>query len=271
MLPGPRCRSISPDAPISSLTFPVMITNNQRVMEPYTDIATVYDYLLRHVDYQEWYEHIVSIMNYYVRKPELVLELGCGTGRFGAKFSNDGYTIFGIDRSIDMLRVARTRAFLNFRILCADITRFHLAKKIDFIFSVHDTVNYLLEPADILNMFRCVRDIMHEESVFMFDITTEHNIFENFDGKISRYPLRNGSVQWGNVYDPETRLVRSTLRFSRDGRTSEEEHLQRIYSIDEMRDLVGKGGFEILDICGDYTVDSPRENTIMVNFITRKA
>jgi SAM-dependent methyltransferase len=240
-------------------------------MEPYTDIAPVYDYLLRHVDYQEWYEYIASIMKYHVERPEMVLELGCGTGRFGSKFSNDGYTIFGLDRSIDMLRVAKTRAFLNFRILCADITNFYLAKKMDFIFSVHDTVNYLLEPADIINMFRCVREIMHDGSVFMFDITTEHNIYENFDGKISRYPMRNGSVEWGNSYDADARLVRSTLRFHRDGKSSEEEHLQRIYTIGEMKDLVEKGGFRILDMYGDYTVDPPRDNTIMVNFITRKA
>jgi SAM-dependent methyltransferase len=240
-------------------------------MEPYTDIAPVYDYLLRHVDYQEWYEYIRSIMNYRVEKPELILELGCGTGRFGSKFSNDGYTIFGIDRSINMLRVAKTRAFLNFRILCADITRFYLAKKMDFIFSVHDTVNYLLEPADIVNMFRCVREIMHDGSVFMFDITTEHNIYENFDGKVSRYPLRNGYVEWGNSYDARARLVNSTLRFNRNGSISEEVHLQRIYTVDGMKDLIEKSGFMILDIFGDYTVDPPRDNTIMVNFITRKA
>lgn len=240
-------------------------------MEPYTDIAPVYDYLLRHVDYQEWYEYIVSIMKHYVDAPELILELGCGTGRFGSKFSNDGYTIYGIDKSIDMLRVAKTRAFLNFRILCADITRFSLSKKMDFIFSVHDTVNYLLQPADIVNMFRCVRETMHDGSVFMFDITTEHNIYENFDGKTSQYPLRNGSVEWSNTYDRVKRMVASTLRFSRSGRTTEEVHLQRIYAVDEMKALTEQNGFRILDICGDYTVDSPRSNSIMINFITRKA
>ncbi len=240
-------------------------------MEPYTDIAVVYDYLLRHVDYQEWYEYIRSIMTYNVEKPERILELGCGTGRFGAKFSNDGYTVYGLDKSIDMLRVARTRAFLNFRILCGDMTDFYLAKKMDFIFSVHDTMNYLLEPADIESMFRCVRRVMHEGSVFMFDITTEHNIYENFDGKTSRFDLRSGSVEWSNAYDADARLVCSTLRYRRGGTTSVEEHLQRIYTMEEMKGLAEKSGFRIIDIFGDYTVDPPGENTVMINFVTRKA
>jgi len=132
-------------------------------------------------------------------------------------------------------------------------------------------VNYLLEPADIESMFRCVRRIMHEESVFMFDITTEHNIYENFNGKTSRFELRSGSVEWSNAYDAAARLVCSTLRYRRRGTTSVEEHLQRIYTMEEMKSLVEKSGFRIIDIFGDYTVDPPGDNTVMINFITRVA
>ena len=241
------------------------------IMDPYTDIAPVYDYLLRHVDYQEWYEYIRSVMKRHFDTAKNILELGCGTGRFGSKFSNDGYPILGIDKSLDMLRVARTRAFLNFRIVCSDITNFHIAKKMDFIFSVHDTVNYLLEYADILNMFRCVRETMHGESVFMFDITTEHNIYQNFDGKTSQYQLRNSTVEWSNRYDAGRKLIISTLRLHRDGNTSEEEHVQRIYAADEMKALLAEGGLTVLGMYGDYTFDPPHDNTIMINFVTRKA
>ncbi|MBN2160912.1 MAG: class I SAM-dependent methyltransferase [Spirochaetes bacterium] len=240
-------------------------------MEPYTDIAPVYDTLLRHVDYQEWYEYILSVMRRYTEPPGHILELGCGTGRFGSKFSNDGYNIYGIDKSMEMLRVAKTRAFLNFRILCADITHFHLAKKIDFIFSVHDTMNYLLEETDIVNMFLCVGEIMHHESIFMFDITTEHNIYKNFDGKTTSFQLRNGTVKWSNCYNPAQKLINSTLRLERDGAISVEEHIQRIYSAEEMASLIAKGGLAVLGIFGDYTFEPPADDTIMINFVTRKA
>ena len=240
-------------------------------MEPYTDIAPVYDSLLRHVDYQEWYEYILSQMNRYVEHPHLILELGCGTGRFGSKFSNDGYTIYGIDKSLEMLLIAKTRAFLNFRIFCADITRFHVARKIDFIFSVHDTMNYLLKDTDIINLFRCVKETMHQKSIFMFDITTEYNIVKNFDGKTSRYHFKNSSVQWSNRYDQQRKLIYSTLRLNRAGRITIEEHVQRIYTVNEMNSLAVDEGFEVLSINGDYTNDPPRDDSIMINFITRKA
>lgn len=240
-------------------------------MKPYTDIAPVYDSLLRHVDYQEWYEYILSIMKEHIDHPRFILELGCGTGRFGSKFSNDGYTIYGIDNSLDMLLVAKTRAFLNFRILCADITRFSLSRKMDFIFSVHDTMNYLLDNNDILKMFNCVKEIMHERSIFMFDITTEYNIIKNFDGKTSHFSFKNSSVKWSNIYDSQKKLIYSNLHFNRAGKTTVEEHIQRIYSINEITQLVVGSGLEVLGIYGDYTHESPRSDTIMINVITRKA
>jgi SAM-dependent methyltransferase len=240
-------------------------------MEPYTVIAPYYDVLLRHVDYQEWYEYLRAVMERHAARHETILELGCGTGRFGAKFSNDGYTIFGADRSLEMLRVARSRAFMNFRIFCADITGFRLAQPVDFIFSVHDTVNYLLEYSDIINMFRCVRDIMHGESVFMFDITTEHNIYKNFDGKTSKSLVRNGSVEWSNRYDARKKLITSTLNLNRAGESSVEEHVQRIYDAGEIRGLLKEAGLAVWEVYGDYTFDPPRENTIMINFITGRA
>lgn len=239
-------------------------------MEPYTVIAPYYDTILRHVDYQEWYEYLLAVMARHAPRRESILELGCGTGRFGAKFSGDGFTVYGADRSLDMLRVARARAYMNFRIFCADITAFHIAKPVDFIFSVHDTVNYLLEYSDIVSMFRCAREAMHGESVFMFDITTEHNIFSNFDGKTTKSRIREGSIEWGNSYDAGKKLITSTLRLNRDGETFVEEHVQRIYSADEIRGLLAEAGLAVRDVYGDYTFDPPRDNTIMINFVTER-
>ena len=239
--------------------------------EPYTGIAEIYDYMLRHVDYEQWYQFIKSVMLLYVKDPETVLELGCGTGKFGAKFSSDNYQILGIDRSLSMLQVARARTFKNFRIICADIRDFYLKKKFDFIFSVHDTINYQLEDDEVKDILKSVKNVMHTNSIFMFDITTEYNIENNFNNKTTFYKTRGIDVEWTNKYDRKKNHVISSFKIRHGkGKVYNEEHIQRIYSKDEIKTLLNNEGFEILHICSDYTFNRPSTDTIMINFITKK-
>jgi SAM-dependent methyltransferase len=239
--------------------------------DPYTGIAEAYDYILRHVDYDQWFKFISSIMVKYVDNPRSILELGCGTGKFGAKFSAANYKIFGIDKSLNMLRVARTRAFRSFRIICADIRNFYLKSKFDFIFSVHDTMNYQLETDELRYVLRCVKNVMHDKSVFMFDITTEHNIDRFFNNKTSFYRTRGMNIEWNNRYIREKKFIISTFTINySDGRSYREEHTQRIYTIEEIKKLLDEEQFEILTICSDYTFDPPSDETIMINFIVKK-
>jgi ubiquinone/menaquinone biosynthesis C-methylase UbiE len=238
--------------------------------EPYSGIAEAYDYILRHVDYEQWYQFIKGLMTLYVENPETVLELGCGTGKFGAKFSADNYRIFGIDISLNMLRVAKTRAFRSFRIICADIRNFYLKRKFDFIFSVHDTMNYQITIDDVRSVLRCVKRIMHEKSIFMFDITTEHNIDRFFDNKTSFYKTRGMNIEWSNSYDRKKKHIISTFIIHyKDGRDYKEEHIQRIYSREEMEIILDEEGFDIVEICSDYTYNAPSSETIMINFIVK--
>lgn len=238
-------------------------------MEPYSDIAPVYDTILRHVDYQEWYDYIRTIMQAYTPDPEFIVELGCGTGRFGAKFSNDGFQIYGIDRSLDMLQVARTRAYFNFRAFCGDIRDFALSRQADFIFAVHDTLNYQLTHRDIRNVFASVRRSLKRGGVFLFDVTTEYNIFENFDGQVKEFETRGATISWSNSYDRKRKMISSVMTVTRRGQCVSEEHLQRIYDAEEIQHLLKMEGFELLRLYGDYTFLPPKKDTIMINFIAR--
>lgn len=239
--------------------------------DPYTGIAEAYDYILRHVDYQLWFEFISDAMIIYCNNPETVLELGCGTGKFGAKFSSRNFNIVGIDKSIQMLMVAKTRAFRNFRIICSDIRNFVLKQKFDFIFCVHDTMNYLTDKDDIRSVLRSVKAVMHKGSIFMFDITTEHNIERFFNNKTSVYKTRGLHIEWGNSYDRENKIITSRFKTTdKEGSVYREEHIQKIYSVEEITEIVESEGFTILHICSDYTFDPPSPDTVMINFITEK-
>ncbi len=238
---------------------------------PYTHIPDIYDYLLRHVDYERWYRYLRSLLFRYVDDPRTILEIGCGTGKFGSKFSRDDFLVYGMDNSIEMLRVAKPRARRNFRAFCGDARCFALARKMDFIFSVHDTLNYLIEMEDLVSALASARGAMHDGSVFMFDLTTEYNIRRFFDGKVTRHVRSGVEVVWENSYDPSARIVFSRLSVKRkDGSVHEEEHLQRIYTKEEALEAVAGAGLTLVDIFGDYTFDPPHDETVMVNYVTRK-
>ena len=238
---------------------------------PYSVLAPAYDKILEHVNYDVWYDYILALMKRYVEKPEVIVELGCGTGRFGVKFSADGYTIYGIDRSLDMLKAAKSRAKKNFRLICADMTSFALAKPADFIFCVHDTVNYLLSKTELCNFFSCVRNAMHEKSVFMFDMTTSYNIENYFDNLSYVYEIKGKKVEWDNSFNRRKGFVHSILRFHNgDGTYHEENHYQRLYSIPVVKRLLEQEKFEVLGIFGDSTFNDPGSKTIMVNFVAKR-
>lgn len=240
-------------------------------MKPYTLFPSVYDNILKHIDHERWYLYIRSVMLRYVDNPQVLIELGCGTGKFGAKFSRDNFQIFGMDISFEMLQIARLRAYKNFRIFCADMKNFALSAKFDFIFSVHDTLNYFLNIKDLSKVLKSVKKIMHKDSIFMFDITTEYNIKKYFFNNKTDYSVRGIDIEWANKYDCDKKLIYSLLTFKNNSFVNTEMHIQRIYSVDEIVDILKKENFKVIDIFSDYTFEPVNEETVMINFITRKA
>ena len=78
----------------------------------YDLIAPIYDKVNGDVDYVAWADFIEKIIakEYKNGKPELVLDLGCGTGRMTLELAKRGYDMTGVDYSVEMLDIARENA-----------------------------------------------------------------------------------------------------------------------------------------------------------------
>jgi len=104
----------------------------------------------------------------------------------------------------------------------------------------------------------------------MFDITTEHNIDRFFNNKTSFYKTRGMNIEWSNSYDREKKHIISTFIIHyKDGREFSEEHIQKIYTQEEMETILAEEGFDIVEICSDYTYNPPSAETIMINFVVK--
>ena len=103
----------------------------------YDLIAPIYDSVNGDIDYAAWADFIEEIFKAECRcRPELVLDLGCGTGRMTLELARRGYDMTGVDYSPEMLDKARASAEKSgfgrsVLWLCQDICSFELYGTVD--------------------------------------------------------------------------------------------------------------------------------------------
>jgi len=90
---------------------------------------------------------------------EAVLEVACGTGRVAARLAHGGAHITGIDRSTEMLDVARAKsaAMVNVRWVQADMRSFALDAAFGLVIIPGHSFQHMLTPADQVACLACIR------------------------------------------------------------------------------------------------------------------
>ena len=82
-------------------------------MGAYESFASVYDLFMDEINYDEWVSYVEKLWNRFDLKPDIVCELGCGTGNISLRLAEKGYETIGIDISADMLSEAKMKAEQN--------------------------------------------------------------------------------------------------------------------------------------------------------------
>ena len=101
----------------------------------YDEFANIYD-RLQNIDYTSFVDYYEKIFESYSLKPELVLDLACGTGNVTIPLAERGYDMIGVDMSEEMLNIAADKAReknLDILFLNQDMTDFELYGTVDAI------------------------------------------------------------------------------------------------------------------------------------------
>ncbi|MDB4916427.1 MAG: SAM-dependent methyltransferase [Gemmatimonadetes bacterium] len=75
-----------------------------------TDYAQQYDLLYQDKDYDAEVALLERLFTRHALRGNAVLDLGCGTGQHAIRLAKRGYDVTGVDRSPEMLRIARVKA-----------------------------------------------------------------------------------------------------------------------------------------------------------------
>ena len=133
----------------------------------YDILAPIYDGINADIDYSAWADFIEKIIEREYRggRPELVLDLGSGTGSMTLELARRGYDMTGVDISPEMLDIARERAEregLSDKMLwlCQDMREFELYGTVDVAVSCLDSINHLTSPADLSRTLSLVHNYL---------------------------------------------------------------------------------------------------------------
>ncbi len=264
-------------------------------MNSYTDFAYVYDLFMDNVPYDEWADRTDRLLREYDERiiPDgddtlaseagLLLDLGCGTGRFTRLMRARGYDCMGIDSSEQMLEVAMeheaSRPDDEGRILYLhqDMRSPDLYSTVGAVVCVCDSINYLLDEGDVLSTFKSVNNYLYPRGLFIFDFNTVHYYRDVLGDTVIAENRPEGSFIWENFYDAETRINEYDLTIyaaddETDGtyRRSEETHEQRGYDAGEMKDMLIRAGMEIVRIFDSDTEEEVTDETTRVCIVARE-
>ena len=244
-------------------------------MQAYTGFAQVYDLFMDNVPYDEWSKYLVSLLKEYGIADGLVLDLGCGTGKMTRLLQKAGYDMIGIDNAEEMLQIAMEQESEGILYLCQDMREFELYGTVAAVVSICDSINYILEEADLLEVFRLVNNYLDPGGLFIFDLNTLYKYRELLGENTICENREEGSFIWENYYDEEEQINEYDLTlFIREGeelfRKYQETHYQRGYELETIKTLLEEAGLEFVTAYDAFTKENPREDSERIYVIARE-
>lgn len=248
-------------------------------MEAYTGFAEVYDLFMDNVPYEQWVEYITGLLREYGIEDGLVLDLGCGTGTMTELLAEAGYDMIGIDQSEEMLEEAlekKEASGHDILYLCQDMREFELYGTVRAIVCVCDSMNYILEEEEILDILSAAAyNYLDYDGLFIFDLNTEYKYREILGEQTIAENREEGSFIWENYYDEAQRINEYQLTlFVKEKedlyRKFEETHYQRAYSLDTVRNLVERSGLRLLHMYDAFTREPAREDSERIYVICQR-
>ena len=147
---------------------------------PYGLLARFYDALADYAPAMNRHAR-EQILGETLQQIHSACDLACGSGETALDLARRGLRVYAVDLSPTFCRITRRkarRARLPVRVLCADMRRFRLPRRVDLIACEFAAPNNLPRQADLLPAFRAVARALRPGGWFLFDLNTPRSLRE---------------------------------------------------------------------------------------------
>lgn len=245
----------------------------------YDLLAPFYDEINSELNYSDWADFIEKIIEreYGQGKPELILDLGSGTGKMTVELARRGFDMTGVDRSAEMLNIAREAAAsegLDILWLCQDITEFELYGTVDVAVCCLDTLNHLTDKKSLYKCLSLVHNYVIPDGLFIFDVNGKRKFETVYSDMTYTMEEEGGVCIWQNDYNEKTKLCDFYITLFKeepDGRYRRFDDLEteRMYTVREIKNALAKCGFEFVGAYSDYEFNEASDLSERIYFVAR--
>jgi SAM-dependent methyltransferase len=240
--------------------------------------ANHYDLFYRHKDYAAECDFLETIFERFASAPiHSVLDLGCGTGDHALPLAERGYAVTGVDRSQEMLTMARSKAAESAstsgdRSLVfhhADIRKLELGKTFDAVIMMFAVLGYQTANDDLAAALAAVRRHLVSGGLFVADFWYGPAVLAQRPGDRVREWSENGDRVFRLTHSEldvtqHTVYVRFRVEHLRGTQViaeAEEEHPVRFFFPQELAYFAAQAGLEQIHLCPFLNLDGHADET----------
>ena len=184
--------------------------------------------------------------------------------------------MIGVDMSGEMLEAAMEgNQDGSILYLQQDMREFELYGTVRAIVSICDSMNYLMEYEELVQVLSLADNYLDPGGVFLFDMNTPYKYRELLGEQTIAENREEGSFIWENYFDEEEQVNQYDLTlFVREEddryRKYEETHFQRAYEVDEVKKAIREAGLKLVAVYDGWTKDAPRKDSERLSFVVRE-
>lgn len=183
-----------------------------------------------------------------------ILDSCCGVGRHALELARRGYRVTAVDRTRAYLDAAGESAAaeeLSIEFSCEDVRSFIRPGAFKLALNIFTSFGFFAHEAEELQYITNIRESLTPDGIFLIDVNGKELIARDFveteeytqDGYLVRGEYR--------IEDSFSRLF-NRWSLERQGERFQAEFSHRIYSGEELKSLLLRGGFSRVELCGGF-------------------
>jgi len=222
------------------------------------------DYLLvyEHRDTAEAERDVAAVVEVLgLEAGDMVLDLCCGSGRHDFPFAKRGLRIVGLDYSAELLAVANeSRTGDRYpQFVRGDARKLPFAEgSFDAVVNMFTSFGYFCDEENC-GLLCSMAAMLRHGGGFYIDYLNPSHVLETLVPCTTR-EIKGVAIEERRTYDTDSRRVEKCIRLERGGESKEYTESVRLYSLDEMKAILGDAGLECKGILGSSGLEQYDES-----------